>query len=86
MSSLRVPRSEPPVVLVAGVRTDSDRLKLVCEYEMPAVTHPIVPLTLLQPELVSMCNAHVAAVLLRIIAATSLTLMLQFTGKYERPN
>lgn len=35
---LCVPSSEPPVVLVAGVCTDSDRLKLVCEYEMPAVT------------------------------------------------
>lgn len=49
---LCVPSSEPPVVLVAGVCTDSDRLKLVCEYEMPAVTHPIVPLTLVQPGLV----------------------------------
>lgn len=52
VSSLCVPCSEPPVVLMAGVCTESDRLKLVCEYEMPAVTHPIVPLTLVQPELV----------------------------------
>lgn len=36
----------PPVVLVAGVCRDCDRLKLVREYVMPTVTHPIVPLTL----------------------------------------
>lgn len=45
-SSLCVPSSEPPVVLVAGVCRDFDRLKLVCEHEMPAVTHPIVLFTL----------------------------------------
>lgn len=50
VSSLCIPCSGPPVVLVAGVCTDSDRLKLVCEYETPAVTPPIVPLTLVEPE------------------------------------
>lgn len=41
--------------LVAGVRSDSDRLKLLCArcaYQMPAVTHPIAPLSLPRPELV----------------------------------
>lgn len=40
------PAMNPPVVLVAGVCRDCDRLKLVREYVMPTVTHPIVPLTL----------------------------------------
>lgn len=77
VSSWRVPHNERSIVFVATVRTDSDRLKLVCEYEMPAVTHPIVPPTLLLPELVFF---FLCAVLTLLLWTHKL-----FSRKYEQP-